>query len=159
MLSLDSVAAKAAWGKLEEDKEKHHWQDRLKKKKNHRRDAIDRHTSMPSQAPTRSCHLCLLSGFHPRPCRHAVVLDSSKVLLLPSRVPARKPRGPLRALRTRGQKTEEGGLWGQHGQWSVAREGARSFVVIKRVAPLLLSRIIVYYYRLISNSAVKEAKP
>lgn len=33
MLSLDSVTADAAWGKLEEDKEKHHWQDRLKKKK------------------------------------------------------------------------------------------------------------------------------
>lgn len=34
VLSLDSVTANAAWGKLEEDKEKHHWQIRLKKKKN-----------------------------------------------------------------------------------------------------------------------------
>lgn len=32
VLSLDSVTARAAWGKLEEDREKHHWQDSLKKK-------------------------------------------------------------------------------------------------------------------------------
>lgn len=40
----------------------------------------------------------------------------------------------------------------------MAREGARSFVVIKRAAPLFLSSppcYCVYYYRLISNFAVK----
>lgn len=41
----------------------------------------------------------------------------------------------------------------------MAREGARSFVVIKRAAPLFLSSppyyCVLYYYRLISNSTVK----
>lgn len=41
-----------------------------------------------------SCHLRLLYTLPTLPpCCHAVVLDSSKVLLSPSRVPAGKPRG------------------------------------------------------------------
>lgn len=124
MLSLDSVTANAAWGKLEEDKEKHHWQIRLKKKKkeqeeNDRRDAIDQ-AHVHAQVPTK---LSPPSALHPStlpPCCHAVVLDSSKVLLSPSRVPAGKPRG-LCSLgtgdkRTERQRTEKDGS-GDRGGW------------------------------------------